>query len=84
MYFESSRLCNGLHILLNGYARAHKALNQFRIIGQVYTVSRNYPVHKIVFMGMGEPLHNLQNIKRSIRMFTDSEGCASCLTETLR
>ena len=25
-------------------------------------------------MGMGEPLHNLQNIKRSISIFTDPKG----------
>ena len=60
---------------LTGTQGLTRHLTSSEIIGQVYTVSRNYPVHKIVFMGMGEPLHNLQNIKRSIRMFTDSEGC---------
>ena len=43
-------------------------------VGQVYAVSRLHSVNKIVFMGMGEPLHNLQNIQKSIQIFTDSAG----------
>ena len=49
-------------------------LTSSEIVGQVHAVSRNYKINKIVFMGMGEPLHNLQNIIRSIQVFTDSTG----------
>lgn len=49
-------------------------LNPCEIVGQIYSVSRNYSVHKIVFMGMGEPLHNLRNIIKSIQILTEPSG----------
>ena len=59
---------------LTGTQGLKRHLTSSEIISQVYTVSRIYSVNKIVFMGMGEPLHNLQNIERSISIFTDPAG----------
>ena len=49
-------------------------LEPYEIVEQVYAVSRNHDVHKIVFMGMGEPLHNLSNLLKSIEILTDQSG----------
>lgn len=49
-------------------------LEPYEIVEQVYAVSRNYDIHKIVFMGMGEPLHNLSNLLKSIEILTDQSG----------
>jgi len=32
------------------------------------------PITNIVYMGMGEPLHNFEGVVRSIRLLTDSDG----------
>ncbi|MDR1841193.1 MAG: 23S rRNA (adenine(2503)-C(2))-methyltransferase RlmN [Holophagales bacterium] len=49
------------------------------IVGQVHvllkTLGPNHP-HQVtlVFMGMGEPLHNLENVHRAIRVFNHASG----------
>ncbi|MCX5776241.1 MAG: 23S rRNA (adenine(2503)-C(2))-methyltransferase RlmN [Candidatus Firestonebacteria bacterium] len=46
------------------------------IVGQLLTVEkeRGVKVQNIVFMGMGEPLANYENLKKSIDIFSDSDG----------
>lgn len=34
------------------------------------------PIHNIVFMGMGEPLHNFENVVRAIELLTHPDGMA--------
>jgi len=34
------------------------------------------PIHNIVFMGMGEPLHNFDNVVRAIELLTHPDGLA--------
>lgn len=50
------------------------------IIGQVLAVQDDIaklgaePFQNIVFMGMGEPLHNLENVVRAVRLLNDGLG----------
>ncbi|MGL1892381.1 MAG: radical SAM protein [Spirochaetaceae bacterium] len=51
-------------------------LSVSEITGQLQLLqnSFNREVTNIVYMGMGEPLHNTQNVVKSIRVFTDPKG----------
>ncbi len=59
-------------------------LKTHEIVDQVIEVARNYPaeivqkfgdrITNIVYMGMGEPLHNLQNVLDSIDILTHPHG----------
>jgi 23S rRNA (adenine2503-C2)-methyltransferase len=67
-------------------------LSSAEIVSQVYFVAQDVrqnadaealmldpnerPVHNIVFMGMGEPLHNFANVVRAIELLTHPEGLA--------
>lgn len=49
------------------------------IVGQVLYLKKenNIPHHRrvnIVYMGMGEPLNNLENVAKAIKIFTDNDG----------
>ncbi len=54
-------------------------LSAGEIVGQVVAMLNAHghsgvtPVN-LVFMGMGEPLHNLENVMKAFRMLTDKEG----------
>lgn len=65
-------------------------LSASEIVSQVYQVSQDVmargdaatlvlnpnerPIHNIVFMGMGEPLHNFDNVVRAIKLLTHPDG----------
>lgn len=65
-------------------------LTAAEIVSQVYIVARDVlenadatslmledaarPIHNIVFMGMGEPLHNFDNVVRAIELLTHPDG----------
>ena len=59
-------------------------LKTHEIVDQVLEVARNYPpeiaakhgdrITNIVYMGMGEPLHNLENVLASIEILTNPHG----------
>ncbi len=65
-------------------------LSAAEIVNQVYLVAKDVfehgdhealmlepnvrPIHNIVFMGMGEPLHNFDNVVRSIELLTHPDG----------
>ncbi len=51
-------------------------LDASEIIEQLMFVDNNIPINNIVFMGMGEPLLNYENVKKSIEILTDTEGRA--------
>ena len=46
------------------------------IVGQVFTVRHRMgrPVDNVVFMGMGEPLDNFDNVAQAIRVLSDQHG----------
>lgn len=51
------------------------------IVGQVLYLKKenNIPHHRrvnIVYMGMGEPLNNLENVAKTVKIFTDNDGLA--------
>ena len=58
-------------------------LRPSEILSQVYTVNRlliaeglpgERPLSNLVFMGMGEPLHNLQNVSKALRLLLCKDG----------
>ncbi|RPI70471.1 MAG: 23S rRNA (adenine(2503)-C(2))-methyltransferase RlmN [Desulfobacteraceae bacterium] len=46
------------------------------IIGQVYTARRRYgrSIRNVVFMGMGEPFDNFENVIQAVRVMSDQRG----------
>jgi 23S rRNA (adenine2503-C2)-methyltransferase len=64
----------GCEFCLTGTFRLSRNLTTSEIINQVCAVRRDAEVRNIVFMGMGEPLHNLDNVIRSIRILLDGNG----------
>jgi len=59
---------------LTGTFRLTRNLTAAEIVNQVCAVRREAPVNNIVFMGMGEPLHNLENVVRAITILLDDNG----------
>jgi 23S rRNA (adenine2503-C2)-methyltransferase len=46
------------------------------IVNQVCAALKDGPIHNIVLMGMGEPLHNLENVVKAINILGEVEGFA--------
>ncbi|MEW6057144.1 MAG: 23S rRNA (adenine(2503)-C(2))-methyltransferase RlmN [Bdellovibrionota bacterium] len=44
------------------------------IVRQVFELSRHAGITNIVFMGMGEPLHNLENVARACEILLNQDG----------
>ena len=59
---------------LTGTFRLTRNLTTAEIINQVCAVRRDADIRNIVFMGMGEPLHNLDNVVRAIQIMIDGNG----------
>jgi 23S rRNA (adenine2503-C2)-methyltransferase len=59
---------------LTGTFRLTRNLSTAEIINQVCAVRRDAEIRNIVFMGMGEPLHNLDNVVRAIQILLDGNG----------
>ena len=59
---------------LTGTFRLTRNLTTAEIVNQVCAVKRDFDVRNIVFMGMGEPLHNLDNVVRAIEILIDGNG----------
>lgn len=63
---------------LTGQGGFHRNLTAAEIVGQVHAASRLLPegsrVSNVVFMGMGEPLDNLDAALRAVRVITHREG----------
>ncbi len=59
---------------LTGTFLLSRNLTTAEIINQVCAVRRDAEIRNIVFMGMGEPLHNLENVVRAIQIMLDGNG----------
>lgn len=59
---------------LTGTFRLTRNLTTAEIVNQVCAVRRDADIRNIVFMGMGEPLHNLDNVVRAIQILIDGNG----------
>ena len=53
-----------------------RQLTAEEIVGQVYTARRRYgrAVRNVVFMGMGEPFDNFDNVIQAVRVMNDQRG----------
>ncbi|HKJ04910.1 MAG TPA: 23S rRNA (adenine(2503)-C(2))-methyltransferase RlmN [Geopsychrobacteraceae bacterium] len=50
-------------------------LEPAEIINQVCAARKDGPIHNIVLMGMGEPLHNLDNVVKALEILYLDDGC---------
>jgi 23S rRNA (adenine2503-C2)-methyltransferase len=64
----------GCEFCLTGTFKFTRNLTTAEIVNQVCAVKRLEPVRNIVFMGMGEPLANLQNVISAVKILTDPDG----------
>lgn len=64
----------GCLFCLTGTFRFKRNLTTAEIINQVCAVRRDAEIRNIVFMGMGEPLQNLDNLVRTIEIMLDGNG----------
>jgi len=64
----------GCTFCLTGTFRLKRNLTTAEIINQLCAVRRDAEVRNIVFMGMGEPLQNLDNLVRTIEIMLDGNG----------
>lgn len=60
---------------------AGEIVSQFMVVRDVYhewpsTTGENRMVSNIVVMGMGEPLHNVDNVIKALQLLTDGDGIA--------
>jgi 23S rRNA (adenine2503-C2)-methyltransferase len=56
----------GCKFCMTGTFGLIRQLSDWEIIAQVLCALKIQPVHKVVFMGMGEPSHNLKNVLSAI------------------
>jgi 23S rRNA (adenine2503-C2)-methyltransferase len=59
---------------LTGTFRLTRNLTTAEIINQICAVKKEVEVKNLVFMGMGEPLANLENVVRALRIITCDDG----------
>ncbi len=58
----------GCQFCMTGVGGLLRQLGSAEIVAQVALARRLRPVHKVVFMGMGEPAHNLDNVMEAIQL----------------
>ncbi|MGZ3699621.1 MAG: 23S rRNA (adenine(2503)-C(2))-methyltransferase RlmN, partial [Bdellovibrionota bacterium] len=59
---------------LTGVQGLDRHLQVHEIVTQVHELRMRAPITNIVFMGMGEPLHNLQNVIKACKILLDTDG----------
>lgn len=59
---------------LTGTFKLTRNLTAAEIVNQVCAVKEEAEVKNLVFMGMGEPLANLENVVRALRIITSDDG----------
>jgi len=64
----------GCQFCLTGTQGLERNLQAHEIVGQVLELRRRTPITNIVFMGMGEPLHNLENVITACEILLDEYG----------
>ncbi len=61
---------------LTGVQGLDRSLQTHEIVTQVYELRRQAPITNIVFMGMGEPLNNLDAVSKACQIMLDQDGLA--------
>jgi 23S rRNA (adenine2503-C2)-methyltransferase len=61
----------GCVFCMTGRGGLLRQLGSAEVVAQVALARRARPVHKVVFMGMGEPAHNLDNVLEAIELLGD-------------
>ena len=76
VHVEPGRLPHGLRLLPHGVIGPASQSSAEEIVGQVYAVRHGLgrAIDNIVFMGMGEPLDNFDNVAQAIRVLSDQRG----------
>ncbi|MCM2322449.1 MAG: 23S rRNA (adenine(2503)-C(2))-methyltransferase RlmN [Oligoflexia bacterium] len=64
----------GCKFCLTGIQGLDRQLQAHEIVGQVFELRRLAPITNIVFMGMGEPLHNFENVVKACKILLDPDG----------
>lgn len=64
----------GCAFCLTGTFRLTRNLTTAEIVNQIMAVRRDVEIRNIVMMGMGEPLHNLDNVIPAIQIMIDGNG----------
>jgi 23S rRNA (adenine2503-C2)-methyltransferase len=64
----------GCEFCLTGTFKLKRNLTTAEIINQVCAAKKDAEIRNIVFMGMGEPLQNLDNLVRAIDIMLDGNG----------
>jgi 23S rRNA (adenine2503-C2)-methyltransferase len=64
----------GCEFCLTGTFRLTRNLTTAEIVNQIMAVRRDVEIRNIVMMGMGEPLHNLDNVIPAIQIMIDGNG----------
>jgi 23S rRNA (adenine2503-C2)-methyltransferase len=59
---------------LTGVQGLDRHLQTHEIVTQVYELRKLAPITNIVFMGMGEPLHNFENVVKACEILLDQDG----------
>ena len=59
---------------LTGVQGLDRHLATHEIVTQVFELRTRAPITNIVFMGMGEPLHNLENVIKACKILLDQDG----------
>lgn len=64
----------GCKFCLTGIQGLDRHLKTYEIVAQVLELRRMAPITNIVFMGMGEPLHNFENVVKACEIILDQDG----------
>jgi 23S rRNA (adenine2503-C2)-methyltransferase len=64
----------GCKFCLTGIQGLDRHLGVHEIVTQVHELRMIAPITNIVFMGMGEPLHNLDNVAKACQILLDEDG----------
>jgi 23S rRNA (adenine2503-C2)-methyltransferase len=59
---------------LTGIQGLDRSLQTHEIVTQVHELRMRAPITNIVFMGMGEPLHNFENVVKACEIMLDQDG----------
>jgi 23S rRNA (adenine2503-C2)-methyltransferase len=59
---------------LTGVQGLDRSLEIHEVVTQVLELRMRAPITNIVFMGMGEPLHNVKNITKACQIMLDEDG----------
>lgn len=64
----------GCKFCLTGVQGLDRHLQVHEIVTQIFELRRIAPITNIVFMGMGEPLHNFENVVKACEILLDQDG----------